>query len=73
MGQLQYTRRRIMYLEVRAKNCFVFKNQIVFTLYPLNKTTAIYGPNDAVKSCLIKGIQAMKDILLNQKVELKSN
>lgn len=62
-----------MFLEVRAKNCFVFKNQIVFTLYPLNKTTAIYGPNDAGKSCLIKSIQAMKDILLNQKVELKSN
>lgn len=57
-----------MFLEVRVKNFFVFKNQIVFTLDPLNKTTAIYGPNNAGKSCLIKGIQAMKDILLNQKV-----
>ncbi|WP_296058077.1 hypothetical protein [uncultured Holdemanella sp.] len=62
-----------MFLEVRVKNCFVFKNQIVFTLYPLNKTTAIYGPNDAGKSCLIKSIPAMKDILLNQRFELKSN
>lgn len=45
----------------------------MFTLDPLNKTTAIYGPNNAGKTCLIKCIQAIKGILLNQRVELKSN
>lgn len=50
-----------------------FKNQIIFSLDLFNKTTAIYGPNNAGKSCLIKCIQAMKDILLNKKVKLKSN
>ena len=55
-----------MILELRAKNCFVFQNQIVFSLDPFNKTTAIYGPNNVGKSCLIKCIQAMKDILLNR-------
>lgn len=62
-----------MILELRAKNCFVFQNQIVFSLDPFNKTTAIYGPNNVGKSCLIKCIQAMKDILLNKKVKLTSN
>lgn len=62
-----------MFLELRAKKCFVFNNQIVFSLDPTNKTTAIYGPNNAGKTCLIKYIQAMKGILLNQRIELKSN
>lgn len=62
-----------MFLELRAKKCFVFNNQIVFSLDPTNKTTAIYGPNNAGKTCLIKYIQAMKGILLNQRIELKLN
>ena len=62
-----------MFLELRAKKCFVFNNQIVFSLDPTNKTTAIYGPNNAGKTCLIKCIQAMKGILLNQRIEIKSN
>ena len=47
-----------MLIELSVKNCFVFNNQIVFSLDPTNKTTAIYGPNK---------------ILLNQRIELKSN
>ena len=62
-----------MLIELSVKNCFVFNNQIVFSLDPTNKTTAIYGPNNASKTCLIKCIQAMKQILLNQRIELKSN
>lgn len=62
-----------MILELRVKNCFVFNNQIVFSLNPFNKTTAIYGPNNAGNTCLIQCIQAMKDILLNKEVELNSN
>ena len=37
------------------------------------KTAGIYGPNNVGKSCLVKGIQAMKDILLNEKVNIMSN
>lgn len=62
-----------MLIELSVKNCFVFNNQIVFSLDPTNKTTAIYGPNNAGKTCLIKCIQAMKQILLNQRIEIKSN
>ena len=60
-----------MLIELSVKNCFVFNNQIVFSLDPTNKTTAIYGPNNAGKTCLIKCIQAMKGILLNQRIEIK--
>lgn len=56
-----------MIIELSVKNCFVF------SLDPTNKTTAIYGPNNADKTCLIKYIQAMKEILLNQRIEIKSN
>jgi AAA15 family ATPase/GTPase len=56
-----------MIIELSVKNCFVF------SLDPTNKTTAIYGPNNADKTCLIKCIQAMKEILLNQRIEIKSN
>ena len=37
------------------------------------KTAGIYGPNNVGKSCLVKCIQAMKDILLNEKVNIMSN
>ena len=56
-----------MIIELSVKNCFVF------SLDPSNKTTAIYGPNNADKTCLIKCIEAMKEILLNQRIEIKSN
>ena len=62
-----------MIIELSVKNCFVFNNQIVFLLDPSNKTTAIYGPNNTDKTCLIKCIQAMKEILLNQRIEIKLN
>ena len=62
-----------MLIELSVKNCFVFNNQIVFSLDPTNKEMAIYGPNNAGKTCLIKCIQAMKGILLNQRIEIKSN
>ena len=62
-----------MLIELSVNNCFVFNNQIVFSLDPTNKTTSIYEPNNASKTCLIKCIQAMKGILLNQRIEIKSN
>lgn len=62
-----------MLIELSVKNCFVFNNQIVFSLDSTNKEMAMYGPNNAGKTCLIKCIQAMKGILLNQRIEIKSN
>ena len=48
-----------MLIELSVKNCFVFNNQIVFSLDPTNKEMAIYGPNNAGKTCLIKCITVL--------------
>lgn len=37
------------------------------------KTAGIYGPNNAGKTCLVKCIRALKQILLNKKNDLMSN
>ena len=37
------------------------------------KTAGIYGPNNAGKTCLIKCIKAIRQILLNKKLGLMSN
>lgn len=37
------------------------------------KTVGIYGPNNAGKTCLIKCIRAIKNVLLNKKNGLMSN
>lgn len=37
------------------------------------KTAGVYGPNNAGKTCLIKCIRAIKQVLLNEKVELLPN
>lgn len=80
-----------MIIEVRAKNCFAFEDEIVFSMkadmrnkkfatnvhtenhFNVLKTAGIYGPNNAGKTCLIKCIRAMKQVLLNKKNELISN
>ena len=80
-----------MLVELRVRNCFIFNEQIVFSLnadmrnkkfgfnvhkinnFNILKTAGIYGPNNVGKSCLVKCIQAMKDILLNKKVNIMSN
>ena len=81
----------IMIIEIRAKNCFVFDEQISFSMkadmrnkkfasnvhkennFNVLKTAGIYGPNNAGKTCLIKCLKAIKQILLNQKPSLMSN
>ena len=73
-----------MIVEIRAKNCFVFNEQIVFSLqadmrnrkfssnvciknnFKVLKTAGIYGPNNAGKTCLIKCISAIRNVLLNR-------
>ena len=81
----------IMIIEIRVKNCFVFNEQISFSMkadmrnkkfdsnvhkennFNVLKTAGIYGPNNAGKTCLIKCIKAIRQILLNHKPSLMSN
>jgi hypothetical protein len=80
-----------MIIEIRAKNCFVFDEQISFSMkadmrnkkfasnvhkeknFNILKTVGVYGPNNAGKTCLVKCIRAIKQILLNKKADLMSN
>jgi hypothetical protein len=80
-----------MIIEIRAKNCFAFDEQILFSMkadmrnkkfasnvhvennFNILKTVGVYGPNNAGKTCLIKCIRAIKQILLNKKSDLMSN
>lgn len=80
-----------MIIEIRVKNCFVFNEQISFSMkadmrnkkfasnvhkennFNVLKTAGIYGPNNAGKTCLIKCIKAIRQILLNHKPSLMSN
>lgn len=80
-----------MIIEIRAKNCFAFEKQIVFSMkadmrnkkfasnvhrennFNVLKTAGIYGPNNAGKTCLIKCIRTIKQVLLNKKTGLMPN
>lgn len=80
-----------MIIELRAKNCFAFEEQIVFSMkadmrnkkfasnvhkeinFNILKTVGVYGPNNAGKTCLVKCINAVKQILLNKKPTLMPN
>ncbi|MBP3816760.1 MAG: ATP-binding protein [Butyrivibrio sp.] len=80
-----------MIIELRAKNCFAFDEQIAFSMkadmrnkkfasnvhrennFNVLKTAGIYGPNNAGKTCLIRCIKVIKNVLLNKPTELISN
>lgn len=80
-----------MIIEIRAKNCFAFDEQISFSMkadmrnkkfasnvhtennFNILKTAGVYGPNNAGKTCLVKCIRAIKQILLNKKNDLMPN
>lgn len=80
-----------MIIEIRAKNCFSFEDQIALSMkadmrnkkfssnvhkennFNVLKTVGIYGPNNAGKTCLVKCIRAIKQILLNKEVSLLPN
>lgn len=80
-----------MIIEMRAKNCFAFEDEINFSMkadmrnkkFPSNvhkennfnmlKTVGVYGPNNAGKTCLVKCIRAIKQVLLNKKNGLMPN
>lgn len=81
----------IMIIEIRAKNCFAFDEQISFSMkadmrnkkfasnvhkennFNILKTVGVYGPNNAGKTCLVKCIRAIRQILLNKKADLMPN
>lgn len=80
-----------MIIEMRAKNCFLFEDQIALSMkadmrnkkfasnvhkennFNVLKTVGIYGPNNAGKTCLVKCIRAIKQILLNKETSLIPN
>lgn len=80
-----------MILEIRAKNCYSFEEQIAFSMkadmrnkkfasnvhternFNVLKTVGVYGPNNAGKTCLVRCIRAVKQILLNEKPSLLPN
>lgn len=80
-----------MIIEIRAKNCFAFEEQISFSMkadmrnkkfasnvhrennFNILKIAGVYGPNNAGKTCLVKCIRAIKQILLNKKKDLMPN
>lgn len=80
-----------MIIEIRAKNCFAFNEQISFSMkadmrnkkfasnvhkennFNILKTVGVYGSNNAGKTCLVKCIRAIRQILLNKKTDLMSN
>lgn len=80
-----------MIIEVRAKNCFAFDEEVVLSMnadmrnkkfasnvhnennFNILKTVGIYGPNNAGKTCLVKSIREIKNILLNKKAALMPN
>lgn len=74
-----------MIIEIRAKNCFAFIDEISFSMkadmrnkkfasnvhkengFNVLKTAGIYGSNNAGKTCLVKCIRTIRDVLLNRK------
>ena len=80
-----------MIIEIRAKNCFAFKDEISFSMkadmrnkkfssnvhkennFNVLKVAGIYGPNNSGKTCLVKCIRAIQNILLDKKIDVMPN
>ena len=80
-----------MIIEVRAKNCFIFYDEISFSLkadmrnkkfssnvykennFNVLKVAGIYGPNNSGKTCLIKCIRSIKNVILNSYIDITHN
>ena len=80
-----------MIMEIRAKNCYAFEDNIVFSMnadmrnkkfganvhkennFNVLKTAGIYGANNAGKTCLIKCIKSIRNVILNKQNGLMSN
>lgn len=80
-----------MIIEIRAKNCFAFEEEISFSMkadmrnkkfasnvhrennFNVLKTAGVYGPNNVGKTCLVKCIRAIKNVLLDKESGLLRN
>ena len=80
-----------MIIEVRAKNCYAFDEEVALSLkadmrnkkfssnvhrennFNVLKTVGIYGPNNAGKTCLLRCIKAIRNIIINSENNLMSN
>lgn len=80
-----------MIIEIRAKNCFAFQDEISFSMkadmrnkkfasnvhkdngFNVLKVAGIYGPNNAGKTCLVKCIRAIKQMILDENIDVMPN
>ena len=80
-----------MLIEVRAKNCFAFSDEVIFSMkadmrnkkfapnvynenyFNVLKVAGIYGPNNSGKTCLIKCIRSIRNILMHTDPMLMPN
>ena len=60
-------------LEADMRNKKFISNVHIEKNFNVLKTAGIYGPNNVGKTCLIRCIRAMRDILLNRRTDLISN
>ena len=60
-------------LEADMRNKKFISNVHIENNFNVLKTAGIYGPNNVGKTCLIRCIRAMRDILLNKRTDLISN
>ena len=80
-----------MLIEIRAKNCLAFNEQVAFSMKAdmrtkkfisnihqresinILKVAGVYGANNTGKTCLIKCIKYIKDVILHEKTKIYSN
>ena len=80
-----------MLIEIRAKNCLAFDENVVFSMKAdmrtkkfitnvhqsseinILKAAGVYGANNAGKTCFVKCIKYIKDVILHEKTVIKSN
>ncbi len=80
-----------MIMEVTVSNCYIFSNQVTFSLvadmrtkklasnvysennFNILKVAGVYGPNNVGKTCLLKCIKNIRNILLHEPIDIKKN
>lgn len=80
-----------MIIEVRAKNCFAFQEEVSFSMkadmrnkkfasnvhrengFNVLKVAGIYGQNNAGKTCLVKCIRELKNMILDAEIDIMPN
>lgn len=80
-----------MLIEIRAKNCLAFDENVIFSMKAdmrtkkfitnvhqrksvnILKAAGIYGANNAGKTCLVKCIKYIRNVILHEKTMIRSN